>query len=108
MTFPPLNTPIAHNGSTKFPVHPDTLVLVNGATNFHSEARYSNWEYVTTYTIIARAPADRIAELEAALALIDAMDPESMIAGCSADAARGLVSRMGNIARATLKGKTDV
>jgi hypothetical protein len=50
----------------------------------------------------------RVKALEAGLALIDAMDPESMIAGCSADAARGLVSRMGEIARAILsKGSPD-
>ncbi len=55
-----------------------------------------------------RALEARVKALEAGLALIDAMDPESMIAGCSADAARGLVLRMGETARALLsKGSPD-
>ncbi len=50
----------------------------------------------------------RVNELELGLLRIDALDPESMIAGCSADAARGLVSRMGEIARALLsKGSPE-
>lgn len=36
---------------------------------------------------------------KSALAQIDALDPESHVYGCSADALRGLVIRMGQIAR---------
>ena len=43
--------------------------------------------------------ADRIEALEAALAQIDALDPEGMIDACSQAALRGLVLRMGEIAR---------
>lgn len=44
------------------------------------------------------------------LTVIDALDPEGMINGCSQSAIIGLVSRMGAIARATLeeiKGQND-
>ena len=61
--------------------------------------------------------ADRIEELEAklakavvALVVIDALNPEGLIDGCSQLALRGLVLRMGETARATLeelKGKAD-
>ena len=53
--------------------------------------------------------ADRIEELEAALAktvsalnVIDALDPEAAINGFSESALRGLVLRMGELARTTL------
>ena len=57
---------------------------------------------------LAKAEA-RIEELEAKLAkarvsltIIDALDPEGMVNGCSQSALIGLVSRMGAIARNTL------
>lgn len=50
---------------------------------------------------IARLTA-RVAELEKALSLIDALDPEEQIYGCSHDATRGLVIQMGRYARAAL------
>ena len=53
--------------------------------------------------------ADRIEELEAklemaeeSLTVIDALDPEGFVNGCSPSALIGLVSRMGAIARTTL------
>jgi len=61
--------------------------------------------------------ADRVEELQAklakvveALGVIDALDPEGMIDGCSQLALRGLVLRMGEHARAALaelKGEKD-
>lgn len=67
MTLPPLNKPIQHNGSPECPVHPDTRVSGNylWATAFKSAAGLVDWRNVTTYTIIARAPADEIAALQA-------------------------------------------
>ena len=47
----------------------------------------------------------RVAELEGALNQIDAIDPEDGIYGCSHDATRGLVIRMGQIARTALEPK---
>ena len=47
----------------------------------------------------------RIKRLEEALSLIDALDPESLIDGCTIYALRGLVLRMGGIARAALEDK---
>lgn len=44
----------------------------------------------------------RNAVLEKALNLIDALDPEDQIYGCSHDATRGLVIQMGQHARAAL------
>ena len=59
----------------------------------------------------------RIEELEAKLAkavrsltVIDALDPEGFVNGCSQSALKGLVLRMGEIARTTLaelKGQKD-
>ena len=49
----------------------------------------------------ARAEIER---LRKALNEIDALDPEEHSAGCSIDALRGLVIRMGEIARAALNG----
>lgn len=54
--------------------------------------------------------ADRIDELEAklnkaveGLIIIDALDPEGLIEGCSQSALTGLVLRMGEIARTTIE-----
>ena len=49
-------------------------------------------------TLLLQAES-RISALEAALAQIDALDPEGMIDACSQAALRGLVLRMGEIAR---------
>ena len=51
----------------------------------------------------AEAERDR---LRAALAMIDAIDPEHRIDGCAQTVVRGLVLRMGETARAALKGET--
>ena len=51
----------------------------------------------------AEAERDR---LRAALAIIDAIDPEHHIDGCALTVVRGLVLRMGETARAALKGET--
>ena len=45
---------------------------------------------------------DRLARMEGALHTIDAHDPETGIGSCSESALRGLVLRMGEIARAAL------
>jgi hypothetical protein len=47
-------------------------------------------------------PAAEVQRLTEALNLIDALDPESAVNGCHPDALRGLVNRMGQIARAAL------
>lgn len=44
----------------------------------------------------------KLARAVEALRVVDALDPEGMIDGCSQSALRGLVLRMGEIARATL------
>lgn len=49
------------------------------------------------------AERDRLRE---ALAMIDAIDPEHHIDGCALPVVRGLVLRMGETARAALKGET--
>ena len=46
--------------------------------------------------------AEKLAEAVVALHIIDALDPEEHINGCSSDALRGLVLRMGEAARAAL------
>ena len=51
----------------------------------------------------AEAESDRLRE---ALAMIDAIDPEHRIDGCAQTVVRGLVLRMGEIARAALNGET--
>src|SRR5690606_39040967 len=48
-------------------------------------------------------PTPSDARLREALAQIDALDPEGHTAGFSVDALRGLIERMGAIARAALK-----
>lgn len=52
----------------------------------------------------AEAERDRMKE---ALNCIDALDPEEHLFGVSHDACRGLVGRMGQIARAALNGGAD-
>ena len=54
-----------------------------------------------------RAPDPRVQALVDALVSIDALDPEAMIDACSSHAIRGLVLRMGETARATLKQWED-
>ena len=52
----------------------------------------------------------KLAKAVVALVVIDALNPEGLIDGCSQLALRGLVLRMGETARATLaelKGKAD-
>ncbi len=44
----------------------------------------------------------KLAKAVEALRVVDALDPEGMIDGCSHSALRGLVLRMGEIARTTL------
>ena len=51
----------------------------------------------------AEAESDR---LRKALAMIDAVDPEHHIDGCALPVVRGLVLRMGETARAALKGES--
>jgi len=51
---------------------------------------------------LAAQPAPEVAALVGALRIIDAFNPERHINELSADAARGLVLRMGELARATL------
>ena len=52
-------------------------------------------------------PTPSEARLREALAQIDALDPEGHTAGFSVDALRGLIERMGAIARAALKEASD-
>ena len=61
-------------------------------------------------TLALAAALDEVARLREALVQVDALDPEGMVSGCSESALRGLVNRMGNIARAALaafRGATD-
>jgi hypothetical protein len=51
---------------------------------------------------IIEALEAKLAKAVEALRVVDALDPEGMIDGCSQSALRGLVLRMGEIARATL------
>lgn len=44
----------------------------------------------------------RLGKAVEALLVVDALDPESLVGGCSRDALSGLVNRMGDKARATL------
>jgi hypothetical protein len=44
----------------------------------------------------------KLAKVVEALVAVDALDPEGLIDGCSHSALRGLVLRMGSIARTTL------
>lgn len=44
----------------------------------------------------------KLAKAVEALLVVDALDPESLVGGCSRDALSGLVNRMGDKARATL------
>jgi len=98
---PPLNTPIAHNGSPECPVHPETAVRCGGIT---WNAWDVFWPGVTTYTIIARAPADRIAELEAALKVM-----QKRAASVRGEQAyREFPKFIINATRATLKGTSHV
>jgi len=69
MTLPPLNTPIPHDGSPECPVHEITRVLPvwndTGEDTRDWPAGGLDWTFIKSYKITERAPADRIAELEA-------------------------------------------
>lgn len=67
-------------------------------------------EKMANSSLIAAAPTllAEVKALRGALNEIDALDPEQMIQQFSYDALRGLVLRMGEIARAALGGETDV
>ncbi len=134
--LPPLDTPIAHDGSPECPIHSETKVKVQyeHASDDVDFAGEIFWEYVTTYTIIAPAPADRIAELEAEnaalrgnahlfggllLTLVQMLDDLVVESGRGIEYGEEDPFRMGEwfeaddmevieLARATLKGKTDV
>ena len=76
--------------------------LMNSAADRIEELCVLHREYEKILT-------ERIQQLEAklskaveALFVIDALDPEGLIEGCSQSALRGLVLRMGAIARTTL------
>lgn len=109
MTLPPLNTPIPHDGSATCPVHPETLVTVTFIDGKKAEKKIAGWwvwSKITTYTIIARAPADEIAalqarvtELEGALREIIATDHHNFYDGPPPQYVR--------IARAALKGNPN-
>jgi len=58
--------------------------------------------FIGAETAITALPAADVKVLVEALLAVDALDPEGMIDGCSQAALRGLVLRMGHIARAAL------
>ena len=102
MTLPHLNTPIAHDGSPECPVHYETIIIIETVKGYRSIAvkagGVSPWSMIATYTIIARAPADRIAELEAVLRYYadDHVDPNVGPWGVNS-------TDFGNVAREALK-----
>lgn len=114
--LPPLNTPIQHTGGATCPVHPDTWVSVEyrkvhprHPNEITGKAGSRNWPDVTTYTIIARAPADRIAELEAALRQIAEQKLTAEMTNgeaCDAEFEEGY-NAIVEVARAALKGATE-
>jgi hypothetical protein len=69
----------------------------------------AEWAEVSQSNYQRAVAAEAEAELlRGALTYIDALDPEAAANGCSDAALRGLVSRMGGIARAALtKGDSD-
>jgi len=76
----------------------------------HAETKRERDEAFQKYVDANEARIDaeaKMAKAREALTLIDALDPEGHSAGCSADALRGLVSRMGEIARTALKELGD-
>jgi len=127
--LPPLNTPIQHTGGATCPVHIDTRVKLNEREHIWTAGRVVWWPDVTTYTIIARAPADQMVELRSTITELEAA---LIDAAASLAAAISLLERGGKTAkkaaasdkmfdqmlddyrgsferaRATLKGKTDV
>ena len=83
----------------------------NGTTQWNASIYPSDPEHCATAYRRADLPptlaqARALPEIKAlveALRKIDALDPEGMIGGCSSDAIRGLVLRMGEQARAALR-----
>jgi hypothetical protein len=84
------------NTPERYDHHEDGMEIAHGG-DFVSYDDYA--------ALLARAEQAeaRVAELDGALRSIDALDPEaSRIEGCGENALRGLVLRMGGIARAAL------
>ena len=68
--------------------------LWNGQRPAETEALYSETDYAALEAKLAKAVEG--------LTVIDALDPEGLVNGCSQSALIGLVLRMGEIARAAL------
>lgn len=82
----------------------------------HAEEEYWNAEHIancdpaTILSLCDMAEAgqtDRVGELVKALNIIDALDPEEHVYGVSHDACRGLIIRMGEIARTALSNAQE-
>lgn len=69
-----------------------------------ARAKHDDLSVANEAADLIEAQAGEIERLRKALNEIDALDPEEHSAGCSIDALRGLVIRMGEIARAALNG----
>lgn len=74
MTLPPLNTPIQHTGGATCPVDTETWVeaAYDDSVRIKDKAYCFYWPDITTYTIIARAPADQIVELRSTIKELEA------------------------------------
>ena len=92
MAGTPLNIP---NDDPLYLEAADEIERLRKACDKWSEVSQQNFQRAKT----AETERDR---MRAALTQIDALDPEGAISGCSADATRGLVNRMGETARAAL------
>ena len=92
MAGTPLNIP---NDDPLYLEAADEIERLRKACGEWSEASQRNFQRAK----VAEAERDR---MRAALNQIDALDPEEAIYGCSHDATRGFVIRMGQIARAAL------
>jgi hypothetical protein len=83
-------------------VSPDGRIQAAHVTELASKI-YTQFGTCTPKSIpVTIIPIEQYGAMVKALNEIDALDPEGKVHACSPDAARGLVSRMGAIARAAL------
>ena len=90
----------------------DALIAQRDAVPFDTDALGMGLEMAaqSTIRIVTKERDEALADnarLREALAMIDAIDPEYRIDGCAQAVVRGLVLRMGEVARAALIRKGD-
>lgn len=102
-TGPNAAADIARNGSATIRRLADEVERLTADRDGWKAAKEAVEKDVDKQWVRAINAEDKVERLRAALNEIDALDPEHLIDSCAQTVLRGLVLRMGDIARTTLK-----